>query len=250
MILGFVFLVVSAVLNSQAIDPEIQKYFEKKYGYLKEDELRDAPMSISEKKGGSHKDSLITYTILPQPNYTEIPLHYDLKKQNTTGALSYYVREPKDKGSIKTYTQIDLTVNKNLYDKAIKELSSSGFILAGEETSRGSDEVIVFGWVEDTSFEKVIKIKGVEKVSVSTRNIKAPQTKLLITIKVPNNRDIPLFIDKFTQKLSEYGFSRENVEIISEDKRYRFSIIKIKGSIPIDKTKSIIKSPFVVDIQS
>lgn len=241
---------VSLIVNSQVVDPEIQRYFEKNYGYLKGSELRDSPISVSEKKGEKLKEILITYTRIPQPDYSEIPLHYDLKKQNTTGALSYYVTPPQEKGKIKTYTAVDVTVAKRLYEKALKELSSNGFILAGEETSRESEYVVVFGWIEDSYFERLIKINGVERIALSTRNIKAPQTKLLITLKVPNNRNIPLFIDRFTQKLAEYGFSREDIEIVSEDKRYRFSVIKIRGTIPIDKTKLIIKSPFVIEIDS
>lgn len=250
MVVSLVFVLISFILNSQVIDPELQRYFEKNYGYLKDSQLRDSPISISERNDGKLKDSLITYTTIPQPDYSEIPLHYDIKKQNTTGAISYYVTNPEEKGKVKTYTTVDIIVPKKFYSKIIKELSSFGFIMAGEETNRESDYVILFGWVDDSNFDKLIKINGVERVSVSNRIIKAPQTKLLITVKVPNNRDIPLFIDKFTQKLSEYGFERENIEIVTKDKKYRFSVIKIKGSIPIDKTKVIIKSPFVIDIQS
>lgn len=122
--------------------------------------------------------------------------------------------------------------------------------MGGEESSIQSNELIIFGWIEESNFKKLLKINGVKSVSLSSRNLIAPKTKLIITVKVPNNRDIPTFIDKFSEKLSEYGFVREGVEIIENDKKFRFSIIKIKGTIPLDKTKIIITSPFVINIQS
>ncbi|MCX7905805.1 MAG: hypothetical protein N2446_03795, partial [Elusimicrobiales bacterium] len=187
---------------------------------------------------------------LPQPDYTELPLHYDLKKQNTTGSISYYVSYPQEFKNIPLYTPIDIVILKDKYSSVIKKLSDAGFIMSGEEISKDSPYMVIFGWIDDSKFNKLKDINEIERISISTRNIKAPPKKLLITVKVPNNRNIISFIDKFTSKLAEYGFKKENIEIISNDKKYRFSIIKIKGTIPLDKTKVILKSPFVIDIQS
>ncbi len=247
----FFFIIFLSQIFSQTIDPEIERYFEKKYGYLKNDPLRDSPASISSvAKTSKLKDAIFIYTAIPQPDYTEIPLHYDLKKQNTSGAISYYVSLPSKNLSIKTYTMVDISVRKDKYSDVIKALSSINFLMAGEETSQQSINTIIFGWVSDSDFDSIVKIKGVESVSISSRDLTAPPISLFITVKVPNNRDLTVFINKFIEKLSEYGFKKENVEIVSSDKKYRFSVIKIKGSIPIDKTKIIIKSPFVVDVQS
>ncbi|MCX7641139.1 MAG: hypothetical protein N2Z20_00710 [Elusimicrobiales bacterium] len=245
-----IFFALTILLNSQVIDPELQRYFEKNYGYLKDDSMRNAPVSISEALNPKLKNSLITYTIVPQPDYTEIPLHYDLKKQNTAGSISYYVSQPKETKYVPTYTGVDILVLKSKYSSALKLLTSLGFIMAGEEVNKDEPYVIIFGWIDDSNFNKVMHINGVERISVSTRILKAPPRKLLITVKVPNNRDITLFIDRFVSKLTEYGFEKENIEIVSADKKYRFSIIKIKGTVPLDKTKIILKSPFVIDIES
>lgn len=237
-------------INAQVIDPELQRYFEKNYGYLKDSSLRDAPISSHRETNERLKDSLITYTLLPQPNYTEIPLHYDIKKQNTTGSISYYVPNPEDLKRIKFYSLVDIRIEKKYYNNVIKDLTSYGFLMAGEEYSPQSEELTIFGWLEDSSFKKVFKIGGVKSISLSSRNLVAPKTKLVITLKVPNNRDLPTFIDKFSEKLSEYGFIREKVEIVENDKKFRFSIIKLEGTLPIDKTRVITTSPFVINVQS
>ncbi|MGC8867008.1 MAG: hypothetical protein ACP5PA_02185 [Elusimicrobiales bacterium] len=245
-----VFIFSLSGIFSQTIDPELERYFEKRYGYLKDDPLRDSPSSITQTSTSFLKDKIFTYTLIPQPDYTEIPLHYDLKKQNTSGPLSYYITLPSKNTILKTYTMVDVTVDKDEYLDVIKKLSSIGFLMAGEETSRESKNTVIFGWVCDSYFNSLFKIKGVERVSISSRKLSAPPISLLITVKVPNNRSLTVFIDRFITKLSEYGFRRENLEILSEDKKYRFSVIRIKGSIPLDKIKLIIRSPFVVEVQS
>lgn len=246
---GVLFLFVS-VSFSQVVDPELERYFEKNYGYLKNDPLRDSPSSLTETSVSNLKSALITYTRVSEPNYTDIPLHYDIKKYNTSGPISYYVSNIK-KSDIKTHTLVDIRIVKEKYSAVIKELSSLGFLMAGEEVyGEGSKKVVIFGWIDDLNFNRLKNINGVESFSVSSRNITAPLANLLITVKVPNNRDLVRFIDKFISKLGEYGFQKENVEIISNDKKYRFSIIKIKGKLPIDKTRVVIKSPFVIDVSS
>ncbi len=245
------FIIILSRIFSQTIDPELERYFERKYGYLKNDPVRDSPVSISSATAVSKlKDKMFIYTTVPQPDYSEIPLHYDLKKQNTSGAISYYVNLPSKTEGIKTYTMVDISIRKDKYSDVIKALSSINFLMAGEETSQQSINTVIFGWVSDSDFDSIVKIKGVESVSISSRDLTAPPVNLSITVKVPNNRELAVFIDKFIEKLSEYGFKRENVEILSSDKKYRFSVIKIRGSIPIDKTKIIIKSPFVINVQS
>ncbi|MEF3280306.1 MAG: hypothetical protein K6357_05000 [Elusimicrobiota bacterium] len=256
-ILSLVALFYPFFLFSQYIDPEIEKYFEKKYGYLSENGFRDSPVSTVSKDFASEvnkNQKIITYSLLPQPDYTETPLHYDLKKQNTTGAISYYILNPtsgQDTNFI-NYVAIDISLQKRNYASVINTLSKKyGFILAGEETYlNDSESIVVFGWIDEKAFSNIKNVVGIDKFSFSKREMKAPMTSVSLTIKIPNNRDIVVFSEKFVEKLSEYGFVKKSLEILSSDKKYRFTFIKINGSIPIDKTKILLKYPFVVEAKS
>lgn len=252
-----VFLFVSSSFSqSKAIDPEIQRYFETQYGYLGKTDFRNSPFSsVSSdlKTEISSKNSLITYTVLPQPDYTSIPLHYDIKKQNTSGSISSYVLELKDsKNTVKSYMPVDITLSRKNYSEVISNLSKYGFIFAGEENfiDKSNSTVVLFGWVEEKNFNDVSKIKNIEKISISKRDIKAPLSPVTLIIRVPNNRDMVVFSDKFVSKLSEYGFVKNSLEIISNDKKYRFTVLKINGMIPLDKTTLLLKYPFVIEAKS
>lgn len=254
---GYLFLFVFYPLlnlNSQYIDPELERYFEKHYGYLKS-ELRDSPISTVSTdviKEFNKKNSIIVYSKLPEPNYTNTPLHYDLKKQNTTGAISYYIAKANNNTTnIKAYTLIDVTLPDNQYSSVISQLNNIGFVIAGEERYLDAKNyVTLFGWIEDKNFNMALRIKGIDKVSLSKREIKAPLTNITFTVKVPNNRDIVVFSDKLIEKLSEYGFVKNELKIISDDKKYRFIFLEIKGMIPLDKIQTILKSPFIIEAKS
>jgi hypothetical protein len=241
---------------TQTFDPELQRYFEKKYGYMKNGEYRYTPISTVNSDIKSEmvkKNSIITYTLSPQPNYTNIPLHYDIKKQNTSGSISYIVLEPErvDKVSLKTYSLLDITVPSSKKNDVLKELEKYNFIFAGEENFiEDKSSTIIFGWLEDRNIGVLSKIKNIDRISFSDRNIRAPLINVTLKLKVPNNRDIVVFSDTFIKKISEYGFIKKGMNIISNDKKYRFSIITIEGKIPLDKTSLLIKNPFVIEVSS
>ncbi len=245
------------ILSAQ-IDPELQRYFEKNYGYMKED-MRNSPVSyvsnLKESLLVENKNSLITYTsiYLKDPDYSSLPLYYDIKKQNTGGAISSYVLELQFKeGKLNPYIGVDIKISKTNYSRVIEELTSKyGFVFAGEENFvNDSSSMIIFGWVEESKFNDLGKIKGVEKFSISNRNLQAPLTTVTLILKVPNNRDIVEFVEKFSLKLGNYGFLKNSVDIISNDKKYRFAILKLNGKIPIDKISILFKEPFVIEIKS
>ena len=260
-IMSVLFIVFLFVFNSflegqSPIDPEIQMYFETQYGYMKSEDFRNSPVSTikSDLKTQIYSNkSIITYTVMPQPDYTSIPLHYDIKQQNTSGSISSYVLEPKDSGiKIKSYVLIDVAILKKNYSSVIQSLSNYGFIYAGEENfmDASNDAVTLFGWIDERNFSSVSKIKNIEKISISGRDLRAPLCPVTLIVKVPNNRDLIVFSDSFVSKLSEYGFVKNDMEIISSDKKYRFSIIKINGMIPLDKTRTLLKYPFVIEAKS
>jgi len=251
----FVFLNSFLFSQHHTIDPELQRYFEKKYGYLK-DEFRDTPISTISSDIKSEvikKNSVITYNYLPQPDYTSIPLHYDIKKQNLSGSISYVILDlnKTDDKMIDTYSIIDITISSLKKSEVLKDLERYGFIFAGEESFLDDkSSVVVFGWIKDKNISLISKIKHIEKISFSKRDIKAPSVKVILRVKVPNNRDIVVFSNNFIKKISEYGFVKKGMSIISNDKKYRFSIINIEGEIPIDKTSILIKNPFVIEVGS
>jgi|GEM_PF-1782121 len=254
----FIFLFNSLAFSQQKfnfIDPELQRYFEKKYGYLQND-YRDTPVSnvsTDIKSEISKTNSIITYNYLPQPDYTSIPLYYDIKKQNVLGSISYIILDvdKSDKKTIKTYSLIDITIPKAKKEEVLKDLEKFGFIFAGEENFLDDkSSLVIFGWIEDKNIGLLSKIKNIDKISFSERDLKAPLVKVSLKLKVPNNRDIIVFSENFVKKISEYGFVKKNMNIISNDKKYRFSIITIDGEIPLDKTSLLIKNPFVIEVGS
>jgi len=254
---GVLFFVNSLLFSqAKAVDPEIQRYFETQYGYMKQNDFRNSPVSTVStdiKTELSSKNSLITYTVLPQADYTSLPLHYDIKKQNTSGSISSYVLKPSEsQNKVKSYILLDITISKKVYSSVISSLSKYGFIYAGEENfiDKSKDTLTIFGWVDEKYFNEVSKIKNIDKISLSKREITAPLSPVTLFVRVPNNRDIVVFSDKFVSKLSEYGFVKNDLEIISNDKKYRFTVLKINGLIPIDKTSLLLKYPFVIEANS
>lgn len=252
-ILSFVYSLNLTYAQSY-IDPELERYFESEIGYMSESNFRDAPLSVETRDFRNtikRKNEGLVFSVLPEPDYTKIPLHYDIKKKYTSGAISFYVMPDNDDVHIKTYTPVEVNTDKSNYLKVLSELNELGFILGGYETDPNvQDKFIIFGWIEDKNFDRLKDIKHVYSYSLSAREIKAPLTDVSIIVKVPNNRDVNIFKTNFIEKLKSYGFEKESEEIIEKGKKYRFTFIKFTGKIPLDKTKILIKNPFVLKVRT
>jgi hypothetical protein len=246
------------LLCSEAIDPDVERYFEGKYGYLNVNNgYRESPVSIvssDEQYKPDRTNKAMEYSVLSQADFTDIPLHYKIKNIATSGAISYYIsKSDKENINFKSYTLIDINISKKNYSKVMTMLSKDyGFIMAGEENyiDKKDSLLTIFGWIEEKYFNKLSYVKDIESYSLSKRDIKAPVMGISMTVKIPNDRKIDVFVLKFIEKLEEYGFQKNNIEMLSDGKKYRFAVIKINGLIPIDKTRELISNPFVIKINS
>lgn len=255
---GIIASAMPLLLCSQGIDPDVERYFERKYGYLNgSNDYRESPVSIvsSNEQYRPHiPDRAMEYSVLSQADFTDIPLHYKIKNITTSGAISYYISKSEQENiNFKSYTLIDITVSRKNYSNLITRLSKDyGFIMAGEEDyiDKKDSLLTIFGWIEEKYFNRLSYVKEIESFSLSRRDIKAPVMEISLTVKIPNDRKLDVFVLKFIEKLEEYGFQKNNIEMLSDGKRYRFAVIKINGFIPIDKPHKLISNPFVIKINS
>ncbi len=246
--------------NNDFIDPEIQNYFEMRYGYKnpavsKDSAFRDSPITQVNENALFKNASIQTgYKSYRKELSEPLPLYYSVKKAYDSGPISSCVIEPDKENSafLQKYSAVEIVVLENnwqdVYEKVIQP---AGFVLGGEEyTKEGKTRLkTLIGWIPEAKMPLLMGKKGIKSVYFSKgRGLKAPPVRVSLILKAPSDRDPAVFAQAFSGHLASIGFNAGEVKNVIAGQNARFYLIEIDGSIPIDKTAQVLADPFILKL--
>jgi hypothetical protein len=243
------------------IDPDVENYFETQYGYKQKENgsFKDSPISVinpntSVTAPKEENKSVLNYNLSQKVNYDNLPIYYELKQSYSDGPISSYVLSLDNsiENKVLSYRAFEIIVEKNNYEKLKKNLPKYDFVYGGEEIdNKDKKNIKVFGWAPTDFLNIIARDANVKSISFSSKkDLIAPMKPISLVVKVPSNRNLNLFSKDFVSYINKFGFVYKDTNIFSRNSKNRFSLIEIKGNIPLDKIDLLLSSPFVFKVNS
>lgn len=247
-------------LKNEFIDPEIQDYFETRYGYKKPDaskdlSFRDSPVSqIRENTAFKITSIQADYKPYKKDLPNPLLLYYSVKKAYEPGPISSCVIEPSKENLsfLQKYLAVEIVVSQeNWQEVYTKVIQPADFVLGGEENIKQGKTALktLIGWIPESKIPLLRSNGAIKSIYFSkARGLKAPQVRVNLILKAPSDRDPAIFTGAFTNYLASMGFNGGEVKNVIVGQNARFYLIEIDGSIPIDKTAQVLADPFILKL--
>ena len=257
------------------LDPSFQDFVEMAYGYRNPqntpnviNDFRDALTSLpvttlmtSQKYPGAVKEPVPVHAGTAAAPAAAKPVpgqYYKVTFANESGPISSYV-SPLGPGALSgfragDYVFISVLPKTDDHAAVIRDLSGTGFKLAGEKTYFNGSEKKTFllGWAPYSKLESIYKNPKVRRVGIEKKASGVPFiTSIRFTLRAPGGESSGAFVTDFIRQLtSAAGFTSESVVRLPQNSgSAKFTAFEITGSLPVDMVDAVSRSPFVAAVE-